>query len=68
MLEAGATQSVGKAFGLGNVIAQLEAMQGDEETGMDSVALTYFLGEESDLWKRCFGRLKAGEAVDLATK
>ncbi|KAL2444122.1 m7GpppX diphosphatase [Exophiala dermatitidis] len=65
MLEAGTTQSVGKAFGLGNIISQLETMQGDEETGMDSVDLLYFVGEEHELWKRCFGRLKNGEPVDL---
>ncbi|EXJ75288.1 uncharacterized protein A1O5_01984 [Cladophialophora psammophila CBS 110553] len=65
MLEAGTTQSVGKAFGLGNVIAQLEGMQGDEEAGMHEVDLHYFLGEENDLWKKCFGQLKKGGAVDL---
>ena len=65
MLEAGVTQSVGKAFGLGNVIAQLEAMGGEEEAGMEDVDLHYFLGEESELWRKCFGRLKAGEEVDL---
>ena len=65
MLEAGATQSVGKAFGLGNVIAQLEGMQGDEDTGMDSTDLYYYVGEENELWKKCFGPLKAGEPVTL---
>ncbi|KAJ9602810.1 hypothetical protein H2200_012590 [Cladophialophora chaetospira] len=65
MLEAGTTQSVGKAFGLGNVIAQLESMQGGDEAGMDSVDLHYFLGEQNELWRKCFGKLKAGEDVDL---
>jgi m7GpppX diphosphatase len=65
MLEAGTTQSVGKAFGLGNVISQLEAMEGDDETGMDGTDLLYFLGEENELWKKCFGKLKAGEGVTL---
>lgn len=65
MLEAGTTQSVGKAFGLGNIISQLECMHGDEETGMDSVDLLYFVGEENDLWKKCFGPLKNGDAVHL---
>ncbi|KIW60658.1 hypothetical protein PV05_00858 [Exophiala xenobiotica] len=65
MLEAGTTQSVGKAFGLGNIISQLECMQGDEETGMESVDLMYFMGEENELWKRCFGRLKIGDEPDL---
>ncbi len=35
-LEAGATQATGKAVGLESIIEQLEAMQGDEEAGMDS--------------------------------
>ncbi|KEF51605.1 uncharacterized protein A1O9_12240 [Exophiala aquamarina CBS 119918] len=65
MLEAGTTQSVGKAFGLGNVISQLEGMDGDGEAGMDATDLLYFLGEESELWKKCFGRLKAGKGVTL---
>ncbi|KIW21109.1 hypothetical protein PV08_01688 [Exophiala spinifera] len=65
MLEAGTTQSVGKAFGLANLISQLERMAGDDETGMDTVDLTYFVGEENELWKTCFGRLKNGEEVDL---
>ncbi|OAP65785.1 hypothetical protein AYL99_01757 [Fonsecaea erecta] len=66
MLEAGTTQSVGKAFGLGNVIAQLESMAGDDdEAGMHQVDLHYFLGEENELWKKCFGPLKTGEVVDL---
>ncbi|KIW34264.1 hypothetical protein, variant [Cladophialophora immunda] len=65
MLEAGTTQSVGKAFGLGNVIAQLEGMAGDDEAGLHEVDLHYFLGEENELWRKCFGRLKKGEGVDL---
>ncbi|KIX04283.1 uncharacterized protein Z518_05150 [Rhinocladiella mackenziei CBS 650.93] len=70
MLEAGTTQSVGKAFGLANVIAQLESLwsgtsEDREEAGMHQVDLTYFLGEESELWKKCFGKLKMGQEVDL---
>ncbi|EXJ94432.1 hypothetical protein A1O1_02828 [Capronia coronata CBS 617.96] len=65
MLEAGTTQSVGKAFGLGNIISQLETMHGDEEAGMDTVDLSYFLGEEHELWKGCFGRLKNNEPIKL---
>ncbi|KAK6381237.1 uncharacterized protein PV06_09186 [Exophiala oligosperma] len=69
MLEAGTTQSVGKAFGLANIISQLESMAGDDdETGMDGVDLTYFLGEENELWKKCFGRMKSGDEVDLNVK
>lgn len=54
-----------QGFGLGNVIAQLEGMDGGDETGMDATDLLYFLGEENELWKKCFGRLKAGEPVTL---
>jgi m7GpppX diphosphatase len=58
MLEAGTTQSVGKAFGLDNIISQLENIKGGEEEGMDTVDLSYSVGEENDLWKKCFGPLK----------
>lgn len=110
MLEAsGHTQSTGKAFGLENLISQLEMMtdpspslpyvsdfpsrgdrtlppmttggSGDQtiiqddsgisasaqgqgvehDAGMQNVELTYFLGEESDLWKEVFGPLKRGD-------
>ncbi|KAJ9658096.1 hypothetical protein H2198_003934 [Neophaeococcomyces mojaviensis] len=65
MLEAeGSTQSVGKAFSLENLISQLEHMVGDN-AGMDQVDLSYFMGEQSDLWKKCFSKLKSGEKVDL---
>lgn len=65
MLEAGGTQAVGKAFSLENLVSQLEAMGGDEEAGLEGVDLTYFVGEESELWKKCFQRLKRGEEVNL---
>ena len=66
MLEAsGSTQAVGKAFGLENIISQLEHMIGDDEAGMEEVDLTYFVGEESELWKKCFKKLKESEEVDL---
>ncbi|PYI02553.1 scavenger mRNA decapping enzyme [Aspergillus sclerotiicarbonarius CBS 121057] len=61
MLEAGATQATGKAFGLENIISQLETLEGDEEAGMTDVSLTYFLGEASELWSNVFGPLKRGE-------
>lgn len=60
MLEAGTTQATGKAFGLENLIAQLESMEGGEEAGMADVSLTYFLGEASELWEGLFGPLKEG--------
>lgn len=62
MLEAeGNTQATGKAFGLENIISQLETMGGDEEVGMADTTLTYFLGEASEVWEVVFGPLKRGE-------
>lgn len=65
MLEAGTTQSTGKAFGLENIISQVENLEGGEDAGMANVSLTYFLGEASELWTGLFGKLKAGEAPEL---
>lgn len=61
MLEAGATQSTGKAFGLENLISQLETMSGDDDASMADVGLTYYLGEASELWTDIFAPLKRGE-------
>ncbi|ORY65203.1 HIT-like domain-containing protein [Pseudomassariella vexata] len=58
MLEATSTQSVGKAIGMDSIIEQLEGMVGDDETGMDAMALSYIVGEESDLWTDIFEPLK----------
>ncbi|KAI1082691.1 scavenger mRNA decapping enzyme [Whalleya microplaca] len=58
MLDATATQSVGKAVALDSIIEQLESMAGDEETGMDTVSLSYTVGEASDLWTDIFEPLK----------
>ncbi|RAL12153.1 putative mRNA decapping hydrolase [Aspergillus homomorphus CBS 101889] len=60
MLEAGATQATGKAFGLENIISQLETLSGDEDASMADVSLTYFLGEASELWTNVYGPLKKG--------
>ena len=57
-LEAGATQATGKAIGLESIISQLELMAGDEEAGMDKVALNYTLGEASELWTEIYEPLK----------
>ena len=65
MLEAGGTQAVGKAFSLENLISQLESMAGGDEAGLEGVDVTYFVGEESEMWKKCFGRLKMGEEVNF---
>ena len=58
MLEAGSTQAVGKAFGLENIIAQLETLEGGLEAGMADVSLTYYIGEAHDLWTGAFLPLK----------
>lgn len=58
MLEAGATQATGKAFGLENIIFQLENLGGGEEVGLADVSLTYSLGEANELWTEVFEPLK----------
>lgn len=55
-LDAGLTQATGKAFGLENIISQLETMAGDQGAGMADVDLTYALGEASELWTEIFLR------------
>lgn len=60
MLEAGATQATGKAFGLENIISQLETMFGGEDVSMADVSLTYYLGEASELWTDIYAPLKKG--------
>ncbi|KAI1823618.1 scavenger mRNA decapping enzyme [Xylaria intraflava] len=62
MLEANATQSLGKAVGMDSIIEQLENMKGGEETGMESVSLSYTVGEASDLWVDIFEPLKNDRA------
>lgn len=57
-LEAGATQAVGKALSLDNIISQLATMAGDQEAGMDNVDLSFTLGEASELWTDVFLPLK----------
>lgn len=56
--EGGPTQATGKAVGLEGIIETLKAMGGDEEAGMDSVAMSYTVGEESELWNKVFAPLK----------
>lgn len=58
MLEAGSTQAIGKAFGLENIISQLETLSGGMEAGMADIDLTYSLGEASELWTEIFLPLK----------
>jgi m7GpppX diphosphatase len=67
-LEAGATQATGKAVGLESIIETLRAMGGDDdEAGMHTLALSYTLGEQSELWTEIFGPLKAGVAPTAAS-
>lgn len=60
MLEAGATQATGKAFGLENLISQLETMEGGDDASLADVSLTYYLGEANELWTGIFAPLKQG--------
>lgn len=59
-LEAGATQAVGKALSLDNIVSQLATMAGGDDAGMKDVDLTYTLGEASELWTEIFAPLKEG--------
>lgn len=61
MLEAGATQATGKAFGLESLISQLETLSGDGDPSLADVDLTYFMGEASELWTDIFQPLKQGK-------
>lgn len=63
MLEASGTQAVGKAFGLENIISQLESLSGNADASMADLSLTYSLGEASELWNDVFLPLKTGEKI-----
>lgn len=58
MLEATSTQATGKAFGLENIISQLETLSGDANASMADLSLTYSLGEANELWTNIFQPLK----------
>ncbi|KAG6039824.1 hypothetical protein E4U41_002070 [Claviceps citrina] len=62
-LEAGATQATGKAVGLDSIIETLKVMRGGDEAGMESVCMTYTLGEASELWTDVFAPLKKSAAT-----
>ena len=64
-LDPNATQALGKALGLDNVISQLETMGGGDDAGMADVELTYTIGEESELWSQIFRPLKDGREPEL---
>ena len=59
-LEAGATQATGKAVGLESIIETLQVMAGDDEAGMEGLAMSYTLGEASELWEQVYAPLKSG--------
>lgn len=61
MLEAGGTQATGKAFGLENIISQLETISGGIDASMADINLTYSLGEASELWTEIFLPLKMSD-------
>jgi m7GpppX diphosphatase len=65
MLEAGATQAVGKAWGLEGIMQMLEVMEGTEK-GMNDVTMTYGLGEASELWNEVFEPLKRKDVENSA--
>ncbi|KAI8632115.1 HIT-like domain-containing protein [Xylariaceae sp. FL1651] len=65
MLEATSTQAVGKAVGLDSIIEQLESMKGNEETGMDTISLSYTVGEASNLWTDIFEPLKMSHRASV---
>lgn len=65
-LEAGATQATGKAVGLESIISQLESMAGDEEAGMDSIPLTYTVGEAAEIWTEIFRPIKVKNKASLS--
>lgn len=58
-LEAGATQAVGKAWGLEALMAVLEVMR--EGGSMADLDVTYGVGEASELWVEVFEPLKRAE-------
>ena len=58
MFEAGSTQATGKAFGLENIISQLETLSGGTAASMAEIDLTYSVGEASELWTDIFLPLK----------
>jgi hypothetical protein len=66
-LDPTATQAVGKALALDNVISQLETMAGDDDAGMADVELSYTVGEASELWSRIFQPLKEGKEPDVSS-
>jgi m7GpppX diphosphatase len=67
-LEAGATQATGKAVGLESIIQTLGVMDGGEDCGMDRLAMSYTVGEASELWEKVFGPLKAGSEPRIGAR
>lgn len=66
-LDPSATQAVGKALALDNVISQLETMAGGDDAGMADVELSYTIGEASELWTRIYQPLKEGKEPEVSS-
>lgn len=66
-LDPTATQAVGKAIALDNVISQLDTMGGGDDAGMADVELSYTVGEASELWTKIFLPLKEGRKPDVSS-
>ncbi|KAL1587901.1 hypothetical protein WHR41_03381 [Cladosporium halotolerans] len=66
-LDPSATQAVGKALALDNVISQLDTMGGGDEASMADVELSYTLGEASELWTKIFLPLKEGKEPGVSS-
>lgn len=66
-LDPSATQAVGKAIALDNVISQLETMAGGDDSSMADVELSYTVGEASELWTKIFLPLKQGKEPGVST-
>lgn len=65
-LDPAATQAVGKALSLDDIISQIENMAGNDDAGMADVELTYTLGEASELWEQIFLPLKEGKEPNVS--
>jgi len=63
--DAGPTQANGKAFGLENIISQLDTMAGSDEAGMKDVSISYFAAEGSEIWENIWGPLKSGKVPNI---
>ncbi|KAI3481811.1 hypothetical protein L1887_55581 [Cichorium endivia] len=66
-LDPSATQAVGKALALDNVISQLDTLGGGDDASMADVELSYTVGEASELWTKIFLPLKEGKEPGVSS-